>query len=105
MEFVRFESTEQFVEEYYKRGPAFDKKVEPTVEAAPEVEPEAKVEAEYIDQSLKELEKEVREGVGEIAKQATEAIAKILNTVDRKIDLNLKVTGEVKFRFLFGENK
>lgn len=103
MEFVRFESTEQFVEEYYKRGPAFDKKVEPVVEPIVEVEPEAK--PDDIDRSLKELEKEVREGVGEIAKQATEAIAKILNTVDRKIDLNLKVTGEVKFRFLFGENK
>ncbi|MHA1290939.1 MAG: hypothetical protein ACTSPB_26455, partial [Candidatus Thorarchaeota archaeon] len=107
LEFVRFENTEQFVEEFYKRGPAFDKKVEPTAEVEPivEVEPEAKVEADDIDQSLKELEKEVREGVGEIAKQATEAIAKILNTVDRRVDLNLKVTGEVKFRFLFGENK
>ena len=99
IEFVRFDTSEQFVEEFYKRGPEFDKKVKPIVEAEPEAKPDV------IDQSLAELEKEVREGVGEIAKQATEAIAKILNTVDRRIDLNLKVTGEVKFRFLFGENK
>jgi len=54
---------------------------------------------------LSELEKEVKEGVERIASMAGDALVKILNNVDRKIDLNLNVTGEVKFRFLFGENK
>jgi hypothetical protein len=51
------------------------------------------------------LEKEIREGVENIASMSSDALVKILNNVDRKIDLNLNVTGEVKFRFLFGENK
>ena len=113
LEFCGFKLPEEFVEEFYKRGPKFDKKVveipievEPTVEAAPEVEPEVKPdEIDEIDQKLSELEKEVKEGVERIASMAGDALVKILNNVDRKIDLNLNVTGEVKFRFLFGENK
>ena len=96
-----FATTEEFVDEFYKRGPKFDKKVEPTAEAPPEVKPEL----DEPDQKLLELEKEVREGVEAIAKKATEALAEILNAVDRRIDLNLNVTGEVKFRFLVGEEK
>lgn len=108
MKFVRFENSEEFVKEYYKRGPKFDKKVEPAVVAAPEIELEVKTdtsEVDEIDESLKKLEKEVRDGVAEVAKGAADALAKILNAVDKRIDLNLNVTGEIKFRFLLGENK
>lgn len=104
--FHQFKTTEKFVEEFYKRGPKFDKKVEPIVEAPLEVEPEVKTdEVDEIDESLKKLEKEVREGVEEVAKGAADALAEILNAVGRRVDLNLKVSGEVKFRFLLGEDK
>jgi len=107
MKFVRFENSEEFVKEFYKRGPKFDKKVEPIVEAPLEVEPEEVKtdEVDEIDESLKKLEEEVREGVEKVAKGAADTLAEILNAVGRRVDLNLNVTGEVKFRFLLGENK
>jgi hypothetical protein len=100
-----FNSTREFVEEYYRRDGRKAKKktkVIPKPTTEPEVKPD---EIDEIDQKLSELEKEIREGVENIASMSSDALVKILNNVDRKIDLNLNVTGEVKFRFLFGENK
>jgi hypothetical protein len=105
----QFKTTEEFVEEFYKRGPKFDKKVVELIEVPPEVPPEIEPEVkpddevDEIDLKLTELEKEVREGIEKVAKGAADALAEILNAVDKRIDLNLNVTGEVKFRFLLGE--
>jgi hypothetical protein len=98
-----FSSPKEFADEFYTRRPKFDK---PKTEA-PKVEAEAEVKPELdeVEEKVKELEDEIKEVVKEAVGGFTERIVKVLNSVDRRIDLNLNVSGEVKFRFLFGESK
>jgi len=96
-----FSSPSDFAEEFYTRGPKFDK---PKVEV-PKVEPKPEEVVDDTERKLKELEAEVKKGVEDVAEGITKAIADILNSVDRRFDLNLNVSGEIKFRFLFGESK
>ena len=91
-----FSAPREFAEEFYTRGPKFDK---PKKVVVPEVEPETEITKEA-EEKLRGLEEEIERGAEKIAEQLWQSISK-----DRTINLNLNVTGEIKFRFLLGESK